>query len=76
MHCVLSDWRGHTEPQSKISAMENGMKQTAEEIRAKIKRDQERMKRQECHGEVWRPTITEEEKEERKKQVESGILPF
>jgi len=54
----------------------NSMKQTAEEVRARIEREQERMKRQEWHGQIWRPTITERETEERKKQVDRGILPF
>lgn len=52
------------------------MKQTAEEVRARIEREQERMKRQEWHGQIWRPTITEREAEERKQQVVRGELPF
>lgn len=52
------------------------MKQTAEEVRARIKREQERMKRQEWHGQIWQPTITEREMEDRKKQVDRGEIPF
>ena len=52
------------------------MKQTEEEIKAQVQREQERMKRQEWHGQIWRPTITERETEERKQQVDRGILPF
>lgn len=52
------------------------MKQTAEEVRARIEREQERMKRQEWHGQIWRPTITERETEECKKQVDAGKIPF
>lgn len=52
------------------------MKKTAEEIAARIEREQERMKRQEWHCQIWRPTITERETEERKKQVDRGEIPF
>lgn len=52
------------------------MTQTTEEVRARIEREQERMKRQEWHGQIWRPTITEREAEERKKQVDAGLIPF
>lgn len=52
------------------------MKKTAEEVRARIEREQERMKRQEWHGQIWRPTITERETEERKKQVDAVQIPF
>lgn len=52
------------------------MKQTAEEVRTRSEREQERMKRQEWHGQIWRPTITELEMEARKKQVDRGELPF
>lgn len=52
------------------------MEQTAEEVRARIEREQERMKRQEWHGQIWRPTITERETEERKKQVDAGQISF
>lgn len=52
------------------------MKQTDEEIKAQVQREQERIKRQEWHGQIWRPTITERETEERKKQVDRGELPF
>lgn len=52
------------------------MKQAAEEVKARIEREQERMKRQEWHGQIWRPTIIEREMEARKQQVERGELPF
>ena len=52
------------------------MKQTAEEVIARIEREQERMKRQEWHGQIWRPTVIEREMEARKQQVERGELPF
>ncbi len=52
------------------------MKETREQARERVKREQEKLKQQECHGQVWRPTINEQEREDRQYQIERGTLPF
>ena len=52
------------------------MKQTPEQIKERLEFEAERQKRSEWHGTIWRPTITEREQQERKKQVDRGELPF
>jgi hypothetical protein len=55
---------------------ENSMKESQQQIKDRLDREIERMKNQEWHGTVWKPTITEQELQERQKQIERGILPF
>jgi len=50
------------------------MKPTQAEIAERL--DREKARQQNKVTDVWRPTITEREKEERKQQVDRGILPF
>lgn len=52
------------------------MKQTPEQIKAQLDAEAERHRKSEWRGQIWRPTITEREHQERKKQVDRGILPF
>lgn len=50
------------------------MKPTKEEIAKRL--DKDKARQQNKVVDVWRPTITEKEMEERKQQVAAGILPF
>ena len=50
------------------------MKPTQEEIAKRL--DVERARLENKVVDVWRPTITEKEKEERKKQIDRGEIPF
>lgn len=52
------------------------MKETPEQTRARVIREQEKLKQQEWHGQVWRPTINEQERKDRQYQIERGTLPF
>ena len=52
------------------------MKQTPEQIKARLDAEADRMKKQEWHGQVWRPTTTEAEQQQRKKQIDLGEIPF
>lgn len=52
------------------------MKQTQEQIKERLEMEAERRRKSEWHGQIWRPTITEREQQERKKQVARGELPF
>lgn len=52
------------------------MKQTTEQIKARLAMEAERMKKQEWHGQIWRPIITEVEKNQRNKQICRGEIPF
>lgn len=50
------------------------MKPTQEEIAARL--DKEKAQQQDKVVDIWRPTITEKEKEERKKHIDRGEIPF
>lgn len=50
------------------------MKPTQEEIAERL--DKEKVRQQDKVVDIWRPTITEREKEERKKQIDRGEIPF
>lgn len=50
------------------------MKPTQQEIAERLDRDKARQ--QDKPVDVWRPTITEREAEERKKQIDRGEIPF
>lgn len=51
------------------------MKPTQEEIAKRL--DAEKARRvQDKVVDIWRPTITDREQEERKQQIDRGILPF
>jgi hypothetical protein len=52
------------------------MKQTPEQIKARLDAEAERQRKSEWGGKTWQPTISEQEREERAKQVANGILPF
>lgn len=52
------------------------MKETPEQTCARVIREQEKLKQQEWHGQVWRPTISEQERKERTKQIDRGEIPF
>lgn len=51
------------------------MKPTQEEIAKRLDAEAKRQKESQV-VDIWRPTITEREKEERKKQIDAGIIPF
>lgn len=52
------------------------MKKTLEQIKVRLAMEAERMKKQEWHGTIWRPTIAPQELAERKQKVDRGELPF
>jgi len=50
------------------------MKPTKEEIAERL--DKDKARREEKPTDIWRPTITEREQQERKQQIDRGELPF
>lgn len=46
------------------------MKETPEQTRERMKMQTEKLKQQEWHGQVWRPTINEQERKDRQYQIE------
>jgi len=50
------------------------MKPTKEEIAKRL--DKDKARREEKPTGIWRPTITEREAEERKKQIDRKEIPF
>jgi len=50
------------------------VKPTKEEIAKRL--DKDKARQQEKPTRVWRPTITEQEQQERKKQIDRGEIPF
>lgn len=53
------------------------MRESIEELKQRVREsERRRLKNQEWHGQVWKPTITDEEQKEQEKQVAAGELPF
>ena len=50
------------------------MKPSKEEIAERL--DKDKARQQDKPVTVWRPTITEQEQQERKKQIDRGEIPF
>lgn len=52
------------------------MKQTPEQVKARLEEEAERHRKSAWHGQIWRPQISEEEKAQREKQIDRGEIPF
>lgn len=82
MGFTSSDYKPHITPALnqplgfQLNGINRPMKQTPEQVKTRLEAEAKRMKTQEWHGQIWRPTITEDEKEQRKKQIDRGEIPF
>lgn len=65
---------------SRLGFQTNGinqtMKQTTEQVKARLEEEAERHRKSAWHGHIWRPQISEEEKAQREKQIDRGEIPF